>query len=267
MKQFNLWFTLSLIAILAMTCASQLKTDKTYTVPIDIETERDTIKLEDILLHTDRDGIMYFDTNKTKHLHGFTGDSIVHYYGYLFDVGEHNELKFQSKITTDYKYKGKITTYFYSLYHKGYFYKRVAANFGEKGNQIFEGSLRKFDLNIDTSISITKEKAISIAKAAVLEKEYAWEKEGWETFAKAPNPILTIHEVENNKSQLTYTLSLSVLPYKIYDLIINAKTGKIVRKRDASNYCNTCQNCNNEVSHNNVTPLYHNNLLESVWIK
>lgn len=267
MKQFNLWFILALIAVLAMTCASQLKTDHTYTVLNDTIPEHDTIKLEDILLLTDHRGVMYFDTNKTKHLHGFTGDSIIHYYGYLFDVGEHNELKFQSKITTNYKYKGKITTYFYSLYHKGYFCKKVAASFGEKGNQIFEGSFSKFDLDVNTNISITNEKAILIAKAAVSEKEYAWEKEGWEAFARAPNPILTIHETEKNKYQLTYTLALTVFPFKIYDLIIDANTGEILRKRDASNYCNGCQNCNNEVSHSNVTPLYYNNLLESIWIK
>jgi Zn-dependent metalloprotease len=270
MKNFNLWFILSLIAIFAMTCASQWNithedTAQSNTLYTDEPTEHDTIKLADIVSYTDRDGVMYFDTNKTKHLHGFTGDSIMFYYGYLFDVGEHNELRFERKSL--YRQTREVTTYFYSLYHKGYFCKRVAANFGEKGKQIFEGSFSKFDFDIDTSISVTKEKAILIAKAAIPEKEYAWEKEGWEAFANAPNPILTIHEVANNEYRLTYTFSLTVFPFKIYDFIIDAQTGEILRKRDASNYCNACQNCNNEVTHNNVTPLYYNNLLESVWIK
>jgi hypothetical protein len=272
MKNFNLWFILTLIAIFAMTCASQwnithrktAQTNTFYTAP----TEHDTVKLADILLYTDRDGVMHFDTNKTKHLHGFTGDSIVHYYGYLFDVGEHNDLRFESKITTDYNYAGKITTYFYSLYHKGYYCKKVAANFDAKDNQLFSASIRKFDLDVDTSISLTKEDVISIAKAAIPEKEYAWEKEGWEAFANVPNPILTIQEHDAKKEfHLVYQFTMIVLPHKAYEFRISSKTGEIIRNRDASGYCATCQNCNNEVSHGNISPTYYSNLLESVWIK
>ena len=124
MKNFNLWFIFSLIAIFAMTCASQWNithedTAQPNTLYTDEPTEHDTIKLADIVSYTDRDGVMYFDTNKTKHLHGFTGDSIMFYYGYLFDVGEHNELRFERKSL--YRQTREVTTYFYSLYHKGYF--------------------------------------------------------------------------------------------------------------------------------------------------
>ena len=275
MKQFNLWFILALIAVLATTCASQLQTtDYTYTVQTDTIPDHslprelgDTIKLEDILLYTDRDGVMYFDTNKTKHLHGFTGDSIVHYYGYLFDVGKHNELRFQSKITTDYKYKGKITTYFYSLYHKGYFCKRVVASFGEKGNQIFEGSFSKFDLDIDTIIKIKKEATVEIAKNNLDEKRYAWEEKGWENFATKPEPNLVIKEVSKNKYRLAYEGYYTVLPLKTYLIHIDAQTGEVISKKWNGGHCTGCQNCNNEVVHNGVVPLNYQNLTESIWIK
>ena len=74
MKPFNLWFILGLITIFGMTCASQWKPTTSYTATSDSiykqlkdrKLPTDSIKLEDILLHTDSDGTMYFDTEKRK---------------------------------------------------------------------------------------------------------------------------------------------------------------------------------------------------------
>lgn len=259
MKQFNLWFILALIAVLAMTCASQLQpTDHTtYTVLTDTQPEHDTIKLEDILLYTDRDGIMYFDTNKTKHLHGFTGDSIVHYYGYLFDIGEHNELKFLRKITIDYEYAGKITTYFYSLYHKGYFCERVAANFEAKDNQLFSASLSNYQLDIDTVVTTNKNEAIETVveyyrPMTSSNFQFLWESPYKEqiknlfalrgdTIEPSLYPATAILEMRplKGKLQLAYKVPISFYPkMEGYNVFVHPKTKEILDIHRIGHYCN-----------------------------
>lgn len=225
MKQFNLWFILALIAVLAMTCASQLQpNDHTYTVQTDTIPDQslprnlgDTIKLEDILLYTDRDGVMYFDTNKTKHLHGFTGDSIVHYYGYLFDVGERNELKKGRVSTVNYKIAGEITKYRYDLYHKNYLYKRTSAYFEEQSGLITMAKFRRYDLNIDTTMVITESEAKKKAINDMPENIKVWQ-------VKVNKKIKKVDEVD----KLMYAVSIwSFAPMNHQEVLIDPKNGKI----------------------------------------
>jgi hypothetical protein len=150
-----------------MTCASQRNITRRntalpntfYAAP----TEHDTVKLADILLYTDRDGIMYFDTNKTKYLHGFTGDSIMFYYGYLFDLGKHNEAHIKGVNKNRYNPKLKINTYFYNIYHKGFYAIQNAAYIKEHNGTVFTCFIKKYDFNIDTEVKINESEVIEIA--------------------------------------------------------------------------------------------------------
>lgn len=120
------------------------------------------IKLEDIVLYRN-DGEMFFDTNKTKKLHGFTGDSIIHYYGYLFDVGEHNDLRLERKTNIDKVHYGTSQTFFYELYSKGYPTTVVCASFDHTNGILASGSFRSLHLDLDTSTQISKQQAVEYA--------------------------------------------------------------------------------------------------------
>lgn len=265
MKNFNLWFILALIAIFAMTCASQwdithrntAQTNTFYTAP----TEHDTVKLADILLYTDRDGVMYFDTNKTKHLHGFTGDSIMFYYGYLFDVGEHNELRFEMKYSNNWHY-GKETTYFYNLYHKGYLLAPSIVSSNILGGQLYQsasGLDRYRDVDVDTTVKISPKAAFDVAmeesrkilKEVGLEK-FIWEYENFKRYTPI-NDVnfikknLTIKKDEKNNYRLAYRIEvmISTITMTAYEYFIDAQTGEVITKQSLVNHLNCTNYTNN----------------------
>ena len=77
MKRFNIWLIFGIISLIAVTCASQWNSKSTLNTKEKVLKEaRDTLKLEDLVLHTDQNGIMYFNTSITEKLPGFTGDSM-----------------------------------------------------------------------------------------------------------------------------------------------------------------------------------------------
>ncbi|MFK7950570.1 MAG: M4 family metallopeptidase [Saprospiraceae bacterium] len=229
MKQFNLWFILALIAVLAMTCASQLKTDNTYAVLTDTIPEQDTIKLDDIIQQVDRDGIIHFDTNKTKHLHGFTGDSIVHYYGYLFDIGEHNELQLAKVSYKKRKAFGNYHRYLYTLKHKGYPLNGFFARFDVKNNKVFRGGFQKLSIDIDTSQIKSKETVLESIK--YITKKY-------KTSPSMPTTIGLGIEKINKTYKLVYSVSItSFIPLDKRLVIVDAITGKVLVNTSTKNNC------------------------------
>lgn len=229
MKQFNLWFILSLIVVLAMTCASQLKpTSNIYTASIDTQTEHDTIKLADIIDYTDRDGVMHFDTNKTKHLHGFTGDSIIHYYGYLFDVGEHNELKFDKIYNVQVQAFGNYNRYLYTLKHKGYPLNEFFARFDVKNNNVFRGGFQKLDINIDTNN--VKSKNVILESISDITKNY-------KTSPSIPTTTNLLIKKMNKAYRLVYEVSItSFIPLDKRLIVIDAISGNILANYSTQNY-------------------------------
>ncbi len=241
MKRFNIWLIFGIISLIAVTCASQWNSKSTLNTKEKVLKEaRDTLKLEDLVLHTDQNGIMYFNTSITEKLPGFTGDSMFINYGYLFDIGEHNEMQLREFISDYDGYK----TFRYNLYHKGIYAVFNAAHFVEENGRLTKFWYQKYDINVDINNTISIEKAIKVALNKIDAESYAWENEFWEKKAKDldttfyPSPKLVIKKYETNY-KLIYDFIVSVSVVDNYIVQIDAKTGELIRLERDFNEC-TC---------------------------
>lgn len=254
MKHFNIWLIIAILALLAVTCASQWS--KKHDVLNDKNTTdlTDTLKLEDIVLYTDKDGEMYFDTSKVKELPDFTGDKIFDKYGHLFDIGEHNTLKLGSIQKSEYNSSHKEKGYFYDLYHKGYYAISDAIYVEEINGILTSIYIKDYTFDINENININKKEAIDIALKEIPSESYAWEHEYWEKQAKEmgktfyPKPQLIVKKY-NESYQLVYDVEVSVSVIETYKVVINPTSGKVLEKRSMNNQC-TCNMNPSHVPHN-----------------
>ena len=163
---------------------------------------------------------MHFDTNKTKELHGFTGDSIIHYYSYLFDVGEHNEWRLKHTIYKERESFGNYTTYIYEAYHKGYSTNKNVFYFDVKNEQIFRGKEISVvdDLDVDTTVIITSNEAKKNAVNDVHGNKRIWQ-------IRMSKKLIE----KDNKYNLVYAAVIWTLsPYNQYEVLIDKKNGDIL---------------------------------------
>jgi Zn-dependent metalloprotease len=260
MKKFNLCFILSLIVISVIASASQWNITHEYTAQsntlyTDEPTEHDTIKLSDILSYTDRDGVMHFDTNKTKHLHGFTGDSIIHYYGYLFDVGEHNELRLRNPEMREYSRNYK--TFQYNLYNKDIYAVFNAAYFIEIDGKLSKCWYKKHEINVDTNSILSKEKVLN---------SITDETSKYKVSPEYPiSPELIIKKIDG-EYKLVYEIGItSFIPLAMRSITVDAITSEIISNVSKIRQCNgghainspcttTNTNVNNSVLYYQNTP-------------
>lgn len=234
------------LGITGLTAYFQFTTIHKNTTDItSVSASADTLILEDLISYWDGD-IMYFNS-KVENLSKFTGDSIFYYYNHLFDLGEHNQMRFRRKQ----EFKDRIeptTRYQYDLYHKGYLLSEKAAFFYIIDNKIKKGAVRiPSYVNIDTSVNVSKDEAIEFALKAIPAKVYAWDEPSWEEDAKSngesfyPNPKLIItRKLGNNNFELIYKIDIYVMPWKKYIVELSPKTGAVIKVYQDISYCNIC---------------------------
>jgi hypothetical protein len=158
-------------------------------------------------------------------------------YRKLFDLGKHDEMKFKRNIyESETRYREEKFGKHYQQYHKGY--PVITKNFectlelDSSQNRIIRG--RAFivkDLDVDTAIVISEERAFDIAKNAIpIERgeNFIYEQSVTQNAEiKIPNVNLKIYQDRLTYSYIFITRE-NTNPYHIYEAFIDVKTGELV---------------------------------------
>ena len=175
----------------------------------------------------------------------------MHYYGYLFDLGEHNELKFNMKYGTN-KGNGKEIKYLYDLYHKGYLLAPRIASSYILDNKVYSsgnGIDRYSAVNVDTAIKISPKEAFNVAleeSRKVLEElgqeKFIWEYDDFKRYTpsndeKSIKDKMKLVKIDNLQYQLVYQFEIliSLAPLTSFEFLIDAKKGELIKKQSTVN--------------------------------
>lgn len=252
MKQLNFWFILTVMPTIAVSASQWSNTENTLkNTTTEQKRLTDTLKLEDIVLHTERNGIMYFNISITEKLSGFTSDSIFINYGYLFDIGKHNELRHNVQ---NYYYDNKgnfVTIDYYNLYHKSFHGVQNWAYCKSLNHVVTECKLMQYtkSFDADTTFIVTKEEAIDSAIAYYRKfmkyksNDFLWESWFPSTFeyyypevkdfkaACRPQVLYTCVYDNNGKDVFTYCVSITFFPsMKSVHIWVDTQNGEVINK-------------------------------------